>query len=95
MIIPKRFKMGAVDFKVKMLNKVDAEDSLGLSDNDEAWIKLKRGLNRQRLEHTMCHELMHCLFWAAGRDDLGEDEQLVDVMGALLHQYLETQRGEQ
>ena len=42
--------------------------------------------------HTFCHELVHFLFHYAGRDDLAEDEVLVDTVGGLLAQYESTKR---
>ena len=94
MKIPKSFKLGGVGYKVKMLKKLDEHDSLGLTLTDAGSVKIKRDQARDRLEHTMCHELFHCLFEAAGREDLSSDEGLVDVMALLLHQYLESQKGE-
>ena len=48
---------------------------------------------QQDLEHTFLHELFHALFEAAGRDELSSDESLVDTMGALLHQFMQTAKG--
>lgn len=42
--------------------------------------------------HAFCHELVHFLFHYAGRDDLAEDETLVDTLGGLLAQYEATKR---
>ena len=44
------------------------------------------------LHHTFCHELVHFLLHYAGRDDLAEDEVLVDNLGGLLAQYEATKR---
>ena len=44
------------------------------------------------VHHTFCHELVHFLFHYAGRDDLAEDEVLVDTIGGLLAQYEATKR---
>lgn len=44
------------------------------------------------VHHTFCHELVHFLFHYAGRDDLAEDEILVDTIGGLLAQYEATKR---
>lgn len=42
--------------------------------------------------HSFCHELVHFLFHYAGRDDLAQDETLVDTIGGLLAQYEVTKR---
>ena len=93
MKIPKTFTLGAIEYKVSMVNHVDKGESLGMSDTDEGWVQIMKGLPRSRTEQVMCHELMHCLLGIAGRDDLSQDEHLVDVMGTFLHQYLETSKG--
>jgi hypothetical protein len=42
-------------------------------------------------EHSFCHELVHVLLEGAGVSAI---EPQVDVMGGLLHQFMETKRGE-
>jgi len=44
------------------------------------------------VEHAFYHELVHFLFYYAGRCDLAEDEQLVDTIGGLLAQFEATKR---
>lgn len=41
-----------------------------------------------QLQATFCHELTHALFTYAGRQDLSDDESLVDKIGELLAQAL-------
>ena len=44
------------------------------------------------IAHTFYHELVHFLLHYAGRDDLSNDETLVDTLGGLLAQYEATKR---
>lgn len=50
--------------------------------------------HRQHKEQTFCHELAHVILEGTGRDDLSKDEKLVDTMGSLLHQFLQSQQGD-
>lgn len=50
------------------------------------------GLPNSVEHHTFCHELVHFLLHYAGRDDLADDETLVDTLGGLLAQYEATKR---
>lgn len=43
------------------------------------------------VEHTFHHELVHCILYYTGNEKLWLDEQLVDSIGGLYHQY-ETSR---
>jgi hypothetical protein len=94
MKIPKSFTLGAIPYKVTMVNHIDKGESLGITDADNGEIEIMKDIPRPRKEQTFCHELLHALFDAAGRAELGADEALVDVMGTLLHQYMQTSKGE-
>jgi hypothetical protein len=93
MSIPSSFYLGAIPYSVTIVNHIDKGESLGVTDPDEGTIMVMRDMIRPRKEQTFCHELIHALFDAAGRDDLGSDEVLVDVLGTLLHQYMVTKKG--
>jgi Zn-dependent peptidase ImmA (M78 family) len=93
MNIPKSFTLGAIPYKVTIVNHIDKGESLGVTDADNGVIMVMRDLPRFRKEQTFCHELVHALLDTAGRSDLGSDETLVDVLGTLLHQYLQTNKG--
>ena len=90
MDIPEKFTLGAVPYKVIMVPHLNKEDAVAQCDSDECWIKVVESYPKKRQEQAYCHELIHTLLEAAGRDDLSIDETLVDVLGLLLHQYLET-----
>lgn len=93
MNIPKSFLLGAIPYTVTIVPHIDKGESLGVTDADNGIIMVMRDLPRPRKEQTFCHELIHALLDTAGRADLGSDEVLVDVLGTLLHQYMQTQKG--
>lgn len=88
-LINRKFSVEAMDADVANIAEVKGTCNSGEGrilvnlDND----------NREDVEHTFYHELFHALFDSAGRPDLSKDEDLVDLMGALLHQYLQTEKG--
>ena len=50
--------------------------------------------NRECTEHTYCHELVHALLWAIGQPELSRNEEFVDLLGAAIHHYHQTKKGE-
>ena len=42
------------------------------------------------MEQTLFHEVIHCAFAEIGRNDLSENEQLVQSLAVLLHQFYRT-----
>lgn len=71
----------------------DAE-AYGVSDfkSNEIRLYTQEAGDGTLLDHSFYHELVHFLLHYAGRDDLSNDEQLVDVVGGLLAQYEATKR---
>jgi Zn-dependent peptidase ImmA (M78 family) len=47
----------------------------------------------EMVEHTFFHELVHALLYATTRPKLSDDEKFVDSLGAALHQYEQTKKG--
>ena len=63
-------------------------DNYGVADYAKNEIRLyTQGVDPSVIDHTFYHELVHFLLHYAGRDDLSEDETLVDTVGGLLAQY--------
>lgn len=63
---------------------------LGECERDKLTIRLRKELPPAVKETTFFHELFHAFFFATGKTE--HDEVLVDLFGALLHQYLKTQK---
>ena len=85
-------------WKVKTNNtKVNKAKAYGLCVFAEREILLSTKWNklpvaRDITEATFYHELVHAMLEMIGRDDLNQDEQFVDNMGNLLHQFDKTRQ---
>lgn len=93
MKIPATFKMMGMDYVCRELPEDLREDLHGLHNPADSTIYLDPTLKPQKLHATFYHEWMHAAFEAAGRDDLSENEGLVDTMGHLLYQFIKTKNG--
>ena len=87
MKVPASFRLAGIDWRVV---HVEGLDELGRCDRDTQTIYLRKGLPKQTLEATFCHELLHAIWWTTGRTD--HDEREIDAAGYLLHQFLTTAR---
>ena len=100
--LPKAFQMGPDTIRVvtlsqKDLDAVAAKDGLpgvsGLCDFEADIIYLRkagRGFPKRKQMHTFWHEYFHMLLYHVGRERLARDEVLVDNMGALHLQVMQT-----
>lgn len=91
--IPKSFQLMGHTYKVKLVKKVDSEDSCGEVNNDTKIIKLKKSnkaYSQEMVEETFWHELIHAILDEAEYGELSKDEKLVERLGRLLHQALKT-----
>ncbi len=108
MIIPKSFSLANRKWQVKIVDSKKyqkfldkeypgavQEDTLGMSHRDTAtlWINKDSHKTIEHLEHTYLHEFMHAMFTARGLQE--HDEDYIDGVAALLHQYESTKRGAQ
>lgn len=85
MKIPTKFTLGAIDWKVKLVDELG--DRSGQCDSSKALILLEKNTNKQVLAQAFCHEYIHALFYHSGKVD-DHDELLVEGMANGLHQYL-------
>ncbi len=84
MLIPNKFKLGAVDWNVKVIPEM--HELQGNCDPRSGIIRVEKNSNRSVQEQTFCHELVHSFLFNAGINE--HDEVLVDKLGYSLHQYL-------
>lgn len=75
--------------------RIDAKHMKGLCDPGVSRIFINKDLHRteEDLRHTYFHELFHAILFADGQS--GHDEEFVDRVGGLLHQYEETKKWRQ
>ena len=62
--------------------------------DQEAFIIRLAPAQLELLEHTFFHELAHCLLEGTTKPKLTNNEEFVDSLGAMIHQYIQTQKGE-
>ena len=98
--IPKRFSILGYTVTGEPTTKLRlANGAVGMADYDHLRILLQENTIeypriRANVEQTYLHEVLHWIFHCAHRYDLGEDEDLIDVLAGLLHQVLVTGKGE-
>lgn len=96
MTIPKQFQLMGRTIKVEYDKDLDdREDALGAARYRRNKIiiqdiKEKPEYDNSRSAETFCHELIHWLFYMSCSENLNNDEDLVIILGRLLHQAFET-----
>ena len=92
-LVPSAFELLNHTVRVKENPAPTDADKYGVADYAENKIRIyTQGVADSVAHHTFCHELVHFLLHYAGRDDLADDEVLVDTLGGLLAQYEATKR---
>ena len=89
--IPKKYRLVNNEWTTKWDGL--AEDTDGITEFDTATTRLRSGQRRSYTHHVFYHELQHQMLEAVGRPDLSADEGLVDALAGVLHQFLQTKRG--
>lgn len=95
-MIPKSFKLVNRTYKVEKMGRELAQDlgRYGDTSRGKAVIRLDETEPKENVEHTFYHELAHALLWASTKPKLSKKEDFVDSLGAALHQFMQTQKGE-
>lgn len=89
MLIPKKFKLFGLTFKVTQPYKITSKDEhWGECSIAKKSIKVKRSLNREQKEITYLHEITHAILDTLEYTDLSHDEQFVERFSKALHQVL-------
>lgn len=98
--IPQQFRLAGKTWHVRELSDKDierhpdgGEDVFGLCLNGHSEILIRAGLPQQEREHTFLHELVHAMLYTLGWGRLNADEDRVDALAGMLHQFLQTKRG--
>lgn len=91
--IPTSFELGGQTINISLKEGLSKSDAHGLSHYDSCEIWFDKDLKPNDLKAiTFYHELMHFVFHTLGRDDLKDNEGLVDSVGNLLWQAHKTMR---
>ena len=93
-MIPKRFDLINRTYTVAPFRDSNSKSELqGYCNTSECVILIDTDVGQEQQEHVFFHELLHAWFDAAGKPDLSKDEALVDLMGSVIHQYMQTHEG--
>ncbi|MCF6161892.1 hypothetical protein [Furfurilactobacillus milii] len=89
MQLPKSVNVLGVKYKVKLQSRLIENDEslLGMTDfpNDTIW--LRKGMDVQRTQQTLIHELVHAMLYEVGNDDYNS-ENLVNPLGNVMYQVI-------
>lgn len=97
----KKFQLGGHDIQVKYLSTVrDPEtgaEVLGLCNPKQNVISVATHLQGDALSedvmlHSFFHELAHFLLIMMGEQELNQNEDFVDLLGAFLHQFWKSRK---
>ena len=86
--IPQTFELGGYTYRVTQKEGLSKGGAHGQTLYDLGEIWMDASLRPEDLKAiTFYHELFHALFNTLGREDLKNDENLVDSMGNLMWQF--------
>ena len=96
--IPKQFQLVNRKYVVRFATSEELASKAwksvnGLFLSDAAELIIRPGLSKEMTEATFFHELTHCKLEAIGRDVLSDNEVLVDQLGNVDHQFLQSKKG--
>lgn len=94
-MIPKTFLQRNRKVIVKPMSKSLGEELKRHGDFDtESYLIRLAPNDRETLEHTFFHELAHCLLMGTTKPKLTNNEEFVDSLGCMIHQFFQTKKGE-
>ena len=95
-MIPKTFNLVNRRYKVELLPPeiADELERIGDCHQNSAKIRIDTRECPESREHTFYHELAHALLYATTKPKLSKNEAFVDSLGAVIHQFLQTRKGE-
>ncbi len=84
MQIPHEFKLGGLTWKVVWRKRLKGKYGMCLLEKQQ--IHILEGLPQELTEQTFCHELVHAILYAMGKDE--HNEEFTDAFATMLHQAL-------
>ncbi|AGY48234.1 hypothetical protein Riggi_72 [Bacillus phage Riggi] len=69
------------------IDEMAGEEVFGLQSNKDAKIYLRDGMNDDRAEQTLIHELLHAMFFESGYifDNQEQEEGIVNALSLVMH----------
>ena len=92
--IPKKFKVGGVDYTVKEVGHCGTNDDFGLwRSQGIIEIATQAGgyeVSESKKKQTFLHELTHAILFAMGKEELNDDESFVNTFSSFLAEAIST-----
>ena len=94
MNIPKKFRVGGVDYSVKQVEHCGTNDDFGLwRPQGIIEIATQAGgyeVSESQKKQTFLHELTHAILFAMGKEELNDDESFVNTFSSFLAEAINT-----
>ena len=92
--IPKKLKVGGVDYSVKQVEHCGTNDDFGLW-RSQGIIEIANqtggyDVSESKKKQTFFHELTHAILFAMRKDDLNDDESFVNTFSSFLSEAINT-----
>ena len=92
--IPKKLKIGSVDYEVRPVEHCGTNDDFGLW-RSQGIIEIANQaggyeVSDSKKEQTFLHELTHAILFAMGKEDLNDDESFVNTFSSFLSEAIST-----
>ena len=92
--IPKKFKVGSVDYEVRLVEHCGMNDDFGLW-RPQGIIEIANQaggyeISESKKTQTFMHEITHAILFAMGKEELNEDESFVNTFSSFLSEAINT-----
>ena len=92
--IPKKFKVGSVDYEVKRVEHCGNNDDFGFW-RPQGIIEIANQaggyeVSESKKMQTFLHELTHAILFTMGKEDLNDDESFVNTFSSFLNEAINT-----
>lgn len=93
LLIPKNFELGGARWTVVQKEGMQKSGVLGHTHPNSHEIWIDKNLAPEDIKGiTFYHELFHAIFHTLGKQELYQDEALVDMMGTLMWQFIKSSK---
>ena len=92
--IPKKLKVGGVDYSVKQVEHCGTDDNFGFW-RPQGIIEVANQaggyeISESKKKQIFLHELTHAILFAMGKDELNDDESFVNTFSSFLSEAINT-----
>lgn len=92
--IPKKLKVGSVDYEVRLVEHCGMNDDFGLW-RPQGIIEIANqaggyDVSESKKKQTFLHELTHAILFAMGKEDLNNDESFINTFASFLSEAIST-----